>query len=479
MFTTFYFLCNIFYILFKFFFNFLFGIFFKEDIKYDSKIKNDTLAFFKKLDYFFFFNKLKEFSSLKQEYSSYPLLTSFFFYNNTPLQNFYSVNFKELYNEQKFYSANFSKLGLFFKEFCFSSNNLLNNILILRIINLNFLNFFSFRKLNYSFNLNFLVLYSLNKNFNINLRFKTLNFNNYLDFSEFFFINSSFKTKLNPIVLAENAIESSKNNLKTLNFYKLNKSLIVSNLTISKFNNWLLNVNAAFQKKVQNSWVVKFAATDLVKYIDGKNLDVYTIYFLRKNKVFNKGRYSRNRQIYRTGVYWCLYINIIAVVGIYFWFYRFTMNFGYVWWMLFIFIASFLIPKAIKYKLYNLENLFNSFLSDLKWLGFQFFILNNVFIDLLNKARVEALNSIIIVNLVLKKFGFTFSKFVTLAIVENLFSFLTFFYLYKQNNFLKSKKWLFRWEYIQLSYYQQSSFFNQQNITMYLSQLFRLLFLNK
>jgi hypothetical protein len=238
-------------------------------------------------------------------------------------------------------------------------------------------------------------------------------------------------------------------------------------------------VNAAFQKKVQNSWVVKFAATDLVKYIDGKNLDVYTIYFLRKNKVFNKGRYSRNRQIYRTGVYWCLYINIIAVVGIYFWFYRFTMNFGYVWWMLFIFIASFLIPKAIKYKLYNLENLFNSFLSDLKWLGFQFFILNNVFIDLLNKARVEALNSIIIVNLVLKKFGFTFSKFVTLAIVENLFSFLTFFYLYKQNNFLKSKKWLFRWEYIQLSYYQQSSFFNQQNITMYLSQLFRLLFLNK
>ncbi len=27
------------------------------------------------------------------------------------------------------------------------------------------------------------------------------------------------------------------------------------------------------------------------------------ILFLRKNKVFNKGRYSRNRQTYRTGVY--------------------------------------------------------------------------------------------------------------------------------------------------------------------------------
>lgn len=28
-----------------------------------------------------------------------------------------------------------------------------------------------------------------------------------------------------------------------------------------------------------------------------------TIFFLRKQKCFNKGRYSRNRQLYRTGVY--------------------------------------------------------------------------------------------------------------------------------------------------------------------------------
>ena len=31
-----------------------------------------------------------------------------------------------------------------------------------------------------------------------------------------------------------------------------------------------------------------------------------TIFFLRKVKIFNKGRYSRNRQNYRTGVYLCL-----------------------------------------------------------------------------------------------------------------------------------------------------------------------------
>lgn len=36
-------------------------------------------------------------------------------------------------------------------------------------------------------------------------------------------------------------------------------------------------------------------------------------FFLRKNKSFNKGRYSRNRQVYRTGVYMCFYINVIAL----------------------------------------------------------------------------------------------------------------------------------------------------------------------
>ena len=36
-------------------------------------------------------------------------------------------------------------------------------------------------------------------------------------------------------------------------------------------------------------------------------------YFIRKSKSFNKGRYSRNRQVYRTGVYMCFYINVIAL----------------------------------------------------------------------------------------------------------------------------------------------------------------------
>ena len=36
----------------------------------------------------------------------------------------------------------------------------------------------------------------------------------------------------------------------------------------------------------------------------------FECFFIRKNKNFNKSRFSRNRQIYRTGVYFCFYINI-------------------------------------------------------------------------------------------------------------------------------------------------------------------------
>lgn len=57
----------------------------------------------------------------------------------------------------------------------------------------------------------------------------------------------------------------------------------------------------------------------------------HSVLFIRKQKCFNKGRYSRNRQLYRTGVYWCLYINIIALVGLNYLFYKFTINFMFYW----------------------------------------------------------------------------------------------------------------------------------------------------
>ena len=51
--------------------------------------------------------------------------------------------------------------------------------------------------------------------------------------------------------------------------------------------------------------------------------------FLRKNKVYNKGRYSRCRQNYRTGVYLCMYLSIVSIFGLYYWFFKFSFNFSY------------------------------------------------------------------------------------------------------------------------------------------------------
>lgn len=86
-----------------------------------------------------------------------------------------------------------------------------------------------------------------------------------------------------------------------------------------------------------------------------------TILFLRKQKCFNKGRYSRNRQLYRTGVYWCLYLNIAALLGLNFLFYKFTINFSYYWWIFYIFINTLVVPLFFKYRLYNYRVLLQIF----------------------------------------------------------------------------------------------------------------------
>jgi hypothetical protein len=59
-------------------------------------------------------------------------------------------------------------------------------------------------------------------------------------------------------------------------------------------------------------------------------------------------------------VYWCLYVNVIALFGLYFLFYRFTFNFGYLWWLFYCLPASFVVPHVIRNRLYNPTTLYNS-----------------------------------------------------------------------------------------------------------------------
>lgn len=130
------------------------------------------------------------------------------------------------------------------------------------------------------------------------------------------------------------------------------------------------------RKKLKWSYI-KYSVSSLAKYITP--VSDYTLYFLRKNKSFNKGRYSRNRQNYRSGVYWCLYINVIALFSLYFLFYRFSFNLGYLWWLFYCLPASFIFPYAIRNKLYSPQGFYNSVYE------FMHFILYTIHIIFFNK----------------------------------------------------------------------------------------------
>jgi hypothetical protein len=115
----------------------------------------------------------------------------------------------------------------------------------------------------------------------------------------------------------------------------------------------IIRKNKVLILKNNSSYNISYSGTSLGKYINIDSMKGMSIYFLRKTRMFNKGRYSRNRQNYRTGVYWCLYINIMVLFGLYFYFYRFTLNFGYLWWLLFSLLGSFFVPRMVKFRLYN------------------------------------------------------------------------------------------------------------------------------
>jgi hypothetical protein len=71
---------------------------------------------------------------------------------------------------------------------------------------------------------------------------------------------------------------------------------------MKKFNlgdNLLLGVDTSDRK----TYKVNHAVSSINKDICSTKFKHFQILFIRKNRVFNKGRYSRNRQNYRTGVY--------------------------------------------------------------------------------------------------------------------------------------------------------------------------------
>jgi hypothetical protein len=111
----------------------------------------------------------------------------------------------------------------------------------------------------------------------------------------------------------------------------------------------------------------KFNSTSMGKFLKLDKLDCFEFQYLRKNKVYNKGRYSRCRQNYRTGVYMCMYLSVVTIMGLYYWFYKFSFNFSYLWWLFIAFFGSFFIPKIVKYRLYEPTTLVNKFFALFSW----------------------------------------------------------------------------------------------------------------
>jgi hypothetical protein len=143
----------------------------------------------------------------------------------------------------------------------------------------------------------------LNKYYNIN-------FDTFCELmSIFYFVETKYTNYINIVVyfFKKNRLDSFKSVeiISMLNvrpffklyskFKKINLKRILLPAKKKKVYESLSNITSNF--------LIRFSPTTIVKYLSTFDLNSYQILYLRKNKIFNKGRYSRNRQFYRTGVY--------------------------------------------------------------------------------------------------------------------------------------------------------------------------------
>lgn len=160
-----------------------------------------------------------------------------------------------------------------------------------------------------------------------------------------------------------------KNVILKLNFKKIKFSNIF--LKFSKIILFLTN----FNKKIYNF-------KNIFSKINLKYFNLIKQFFLRKTKCFNKSRYSRNRQNFRTGFYWCLYVNVVALVGLNFLFYKFIINFTALWYLFIFFFFIFFFSKFFKYNYINFYNIYYelSFLVSFFLNFFNIKLNNNIFL---------------------------------------------------------------------------------------------------
>lgn len=213
---------------------------------------------------------------------------------------------------------------------------------------------------------NFIIKYLLLKNFLHKKIFK-----------------SSNKTILFIIILFKRVY---KNNLKkivflldfTLNLIFFFNCFIINNKNKSEINNLVLFLKSyikkyEFYKNISKQLVIKSKQLHVCTFpIHSKEFSLQNsfkkkFFFIRESACFFKGRYSRARQISKVAVYWSIYINIIVVLGVYFWFFNFTLNFGYIWFFLMLSFFTPFLQVFFNFNLINiLINIFNWYLLSIR-----------------------------------------------------------------------------------------------------------------
>ncbi len=78
------------------------------------------------------------------------------------------------------------------------------------------------------------------------------------------------------------------------------------------------------------------------------NLINIIINYARKVRIFNKSRYSRNRQNVRVTFYFGLYFNIVIIYAVFSVFYNIAFFLSYNWWFYFIFISFFFFSNFLR-----------------------------------------------------------------------------------------------------------------------------------
>jgi hypothetical protein len=154
----------------------------------------------------------------------------------------------------------------------------------------------------------FLLLkkYSLSYN---SLVVHSLDLNKFYDYSKYINVTSkntnsfvSYSDSNNNVNLSLDLKLTAKNYAK-LKYITLIENNYFYNLSANKHFNLNTDFSESFLSKLKNIYKISFSSSNVVKYISDLSANNSVILYLRKNKIFNKSRYSRNRQTYRTGAY--------------------------------------------------------------------------------------------------------------------------------------------------------------------------------